>query len=435
MTAQQSTDKTVTDQAANNSVATLLLEDGTCFTGISCGAAGESVGEIFFNTAMIGYVEVISDPALAGRIAIFTYPQVGNYGVALADLESDRLALAGLVVRDMCDTPSNFRSDISLPDFLAQQGVVAIQDIDTRELVTHLRTTGAMQAIISTLDSDPDSLMAKLEDAASLSDDNPVATASCDSPWVFDPQAAFAAYPDWVATLPEPRHKVVALDCGITRSALRHLARAGCEVTVVPWDTAAAEVLALEPDGVFVSGGPGHPAACRKTIETIEALFGRLPIFGLGLGMQLIALAAGGRVEALRFGHNGSNIPVMDLRKRLVYITSQHHRYKLLFESLGALIPDESGGNSTHVTDGDLRFWAKEELVPVVGNERFGRIQLTHININDGSMEGMSFLDIPVICLQYHPAVAPDATEADISYQAFVQLMEAQSKEGEVIDA
>ena len=404
--------------------AVLMLEDKTCFIGQSCGAAGEAVGEICFNTSMIGYPEVISEAAYAGHILTMTYPQIGNYGVARSDLERDKAALRALVVRDLCELPSNFRCDLSLPDYLKEQGIVALEGIDTRKLVCHIREQGPMRAIISTLDSDLASLGAKLQAAPLLDNEELVSRLSTKATWAFDPDEAFAAYADWLAPLPQALHHVVVIDCGVSNSALRHLAKAGCAATVVPWDTSADELLSHQPDGVFVSGGPGNPRVPKATIETVDRLLGRIPVLGLGLGQQLLALAAGGRTEKLKLGHNGSNYPVMDLCSQTVDITVQHHSYSIVFESLGPLIPEQSGGVSAHPPDADLRFWVKKGKAPVVQNDRFGRIRLTHVNINDGSAEGLAFLDIPALSAQFHPTVAPDATGPHALYAAFVKLMD-----------
>ena len=426
--------------------AVLLLEDGRCFSGVSCGASGEVQGELNFNTAMIGYPEVISDPAYAGSILVMTYPQIGNYGIARVDTERDRVALRGLVVRDLCDTPSSFRSDLSLPEYLIEQGVVALCEIDTRALVHHVREQGSMRAILSTLDSDPQSLEAKLrggtgqgrgsegqgrdgQGQSSQGQDGQgrevlVAEVSTKAPWVLDTELASAVYPEWMAPLPKPKRKIMVIDCGVTHSTLRHLARAGCAAAVVPWDTSLEVIRACQPDGLFISGGPGHPKAATEALATTGFYLGNLPVFGVGLGHQLLALAAGGQVEKLRCGHHGNNYPVLDLQTLTVGITSQHHNYTVAFESLGLLVPGESGGVAVHPSGSDLRFWVKRRIAPVVKNKRFGRIQLTHININDGTVEGLRFLDIPALSAQFHPTVPLDATSPHPLYKGFTALMD-----------
>jgi carbamoyl-phosphate synthase small subunit len=328
--------------------------------------------------------------------------------------------LRGLVVRNMCYTPSNFRSEGSLPDFLAEKGVVAIEDIDTRKLTRHIRDAGAMRAIISTLDLNRDSLLAKVLASPSIVAQNLAQTVSIPAPYAF---IEVNDAHDFVLKPPlEERYHVVAYDCGIKRGILRNLKRAGCRVTVVPWDTPAAEVLALEPDGVFFSNGPGDPEPVEATAAAARSLFGKVPVFGICLGHQMIGISAGSAIEKLKFGHRGGNQPVMNLRTRCVEITSQNHGFGIVFPSLGPLIPELSGGVSEHASD--LRFWAEQGVAPVVANVQFGRIQLTHINLNDGTAEGLAFLDYPVFCVQYHPEASPGPTDAHYLFTAFTRLMD-----------
>ena len=393
--------------------AVLVLEDGTSFVGQSCGANGEAAGEICFNTAMIGYPEIISDPAYAGSILVMTYPQVGNYGIAREDLESDRIALRGLVVRDICYTPSNFRSDLSLPDYLTEQGIVALMGIDTRALFKHLQSLDSMWAIISTEESDPAKLQARLSELKYSAEKNLVAEVSTRELWdsgswqSTDPDDLIASHTGWHVPYPTPRFRVAAIDCGITRSELRHLARAACFFTLLPWDSRADEIMSYKPDGVFVSGGPGHPSAPQATLGALRELLGRLPIFGLGLGHQLIALAAGGKVERMKAPHIGNNHPVLEIASHTVSATMQHHRYSVDFNSLGS---------------------CEAELPGCVRNEDFGLIQLTHTHSDDKTVEGLRFLDIPVISAQFHPTVLPDATGPHPLYAEFVKLMKIGEK-------
>jgi carbamoyl-phosphate synthase small subunit len=399
-----------------------MLEDGTSFLGISCGAEGESTGEICFNTSMVGYLEVISDPSYAGQIITMTYPQIGNYGVTRADLQRDALALRGLVVRDMCRTPSNFRSECSLPDFLIEQGIVAVEGIDTRLLTRHIRDNGAMRAIISTTDPDEASLLAKVQASPSIVAQNLARTVSVRAPYRYDGLADDAAYDFALKPALTSRHHVVAYDCGAKRGILRNLHRAGCEVTVVPWDTSARDALALKPDGVFFSNGPGDPEPVEAAAAAARELCGVVPVFGICLGHQIVALGAGAQIEKLKFGHRGANHPVMNLRTRRVEITAQNHGFGVVFPSLGALVPEQSGGVAEHVED--LRFWVERGVAPVVQSTGFGRIQLTHVNLNDGTCEGLSFLDHPVFCVQYHPEASPGPTDAHYLFSAFVRLMD-----------
>ena len=402
--------------------ACLMLEDGTAFHGTACAAEGEAFGEICFNTSLEGYLEVITDPSYAGQIITMTYPQIGNYGVNREDCQSDRPALRGLVVRDMCSTPSNWRSELSLPDYLREQGVIAMEGVDTRALVRHVRDAGAQRAVISTLDVDEESMLAKVRASTSIVGQNLVPSVSCAEPHPF---STLPASHDFAVTpAEEPRYHVVAYDCGAKRAILENLVRCGCELEVVPWDTPASEVLDRHPDGVFLSNGPGDPDAVSGTYEQVEQLLGKVPVFGICLGHQMICKASGASMEKLKFGHRGGNHPVMNLLTGRVEITAQNHGFGLLYDSLGPLIPELSGGVSEHPADGDLRFWADAHIAPVVQNERFGRIRLTHVNLNDGTAEGIAFLDIPAFSVQYHPEASPGPTDAHYLFTAFTRLMD-----------
>ena len=400
--------------------AKLVLEDGTVFTGYSVAAEGEAFGEVCFNTSLEGYLEVISDPSYAGQIITMTYPQIGNYGVNLDDLQSDSLPLRGLVVHDMCFTPSNWRSTQSLPEFLAERGVVAIAGIDTRALTTHLRDHGAQKGVISTLDLDDASLLAKVKESPSIVGVNLAKTVSRESASSFN---ELPSSHNFAVAAPLPKkYKVVAYDCGVKRSILQGLLRVGAELTVVPWNTPAEDVLAMNPDGVFLSNGPGDPDAVSETYEQVQKLIGKVPLFGICLGHQMISLASGATMEKLKFGHRGGNQPVMNLRTQRVEITAQNHGFGLLFDSLGPLVPELSNGETEHVSD--LRHWVKAGVAPVVENERFGRIQLTHVNLNDGTAEGIAFLDQPCFSVQYHPEASPGPTDAHYLFTAFARLMD-----------
>ena len=403
--------------------AKLVLEDGTVFEGYSCGADGEVFGEVCFNTSLEGYLEVISDPSYAGQIITMTYPQIGNYGVNRDDLQADSLALRGLVVHEMCFTPSNWRSEVSLPDFLKDQQVVALGGIDTRSLTMHLRDHGAQRGVLSTIDLDTDSLLAKVRASESIVGVNLAKTVSRDEITSFTELPESQAFA--LAAPAESRYRVVAYDCGVKKSILHGLIRVGCELTVVPWNTPAETVLSLNPDGVFLSNGPGDPEAVRETYVQVEQLIGKVPLFGICLGHQMISLASGAEMEKLKFGHRGGNQPVMNLRTGRVEITAQNHGFGLLFDSLGPLVPELSDGMSAHVDD--LRFWCEKKCAPVVMNEKFGRIQLTHVNLNDGTAEGIAFLDKPVFSVQYHPEASPGPTDAHYLFTAFTRLMDGRS--------
>lgn len=411
--------------------AVLALEDGTVFRGFSCGAPGETSGEICFNTGLVGYLEAITDPSYAGQIVCMTYPQIGNYGVNEDDTQAPQVALRGLVVRDMCAHPSNWRSRESLPDFLREHDVVAIEGIDTRALVRHIREAGAMRAVLSTLDLDETSLIAKAQAATPLAEENYVAQVSRESIESYHYEACY----DFAKDAPvKTRFHVVAYDCGVKSAILDGLVEVGCAVSVVPWDTPAQEVLALEPDGVFLSNGPGNPDNVEATFEQVEQLLGKVPLFGICLGHQMLGKAAGARVEKLKYGHRGINQPVMNLITKRVEITVQNHGFNLIFPSLGSLDSEskralkDSGNPDEHIGAWhdmrDMRPWTHIDIPPVVNNDRFGRIQLTHVNLNDGTIEGMRFLDLPAFSVQYHPEAAPGSTDSHYLFSAFTRLME-----------
>lgn len=400
--------------------ALLVLEDGTVFDGLSCGASGETFGEICFNTSMEGYLETVSDPSYAGQIITLTYPQIGNYGVNLDDLQSEHLALSGLVVHQMCNTPSSWRSQMSFPDFLKDCDIVAIEGVDTRALTKHIRDNGAQRAVISTEDLSPDSLLEKVKQSPQLVGVNHVPSVSCDDSYVcdqIDHSHDFA-----VDNTYDPRFNIVAYDCGIKGSIIQGLMRVGCTITVVPWDTPAETVLDLNPDGVFLSNGPGDPEAVTDTYQQVEKLLGKVPLFGICMGHQMICLAAGASMEKLKFGHRGANQPVMNLLTGRVEITVQNHGFGLLFDTLGPLVPELSDGQTEHKTD--LRYWSEKHIAPVVQNEKFGRIRLTHVNLNDGTAEGIQFLDIPAYSTQFHPEAAAGPTDSHYLFTAFAGLMD-----------
>ncbi|MGI6032813.1 MAG: glutamine-hydrolyzing carbamoyl-phosphate synthase small subunit [Coriobacteriales bacterium] len=390
--------------------AVLLLEDGTLFRGTACGAEGESFGELVFNTSLTGYQEVISDPSYAGQIVTMTYPQIGNYGVNAEDMQSRGLFFRGMVVRDMCAKPHNFRSTMALPDFLKKNGTVAIEGVDTRKLVRHVREHGAMKAVISTADDGIEAIAARLAAAPSLVGHNFVAEVSTEKPYVLPPYQC------------ERKHSVVAYDCGIKTGILSGLCTNGCEVSVVPWDTPAEKVLEADPDGIFLSNGPGDPEAVEEVYTQVKKLIGKKPIFGICLGHQMLSIAAGAKIEKLKYGHHGGNQPVMNLKTGSVEITAQNHGFGQVFESIGPLVPELSGGLSEHPDS--LMYWTEKRIAPVVESKEFGRIQLTHVNLNDGTPEGMAFLDQPVFSVQYHPEASPGPHDSSYLFTAFSRLMD-----------
>jgi len=401
----------------------LALEDGTVFEGYSCGAEGEADGEICFNTSLSGYQEVLTDPSYAGQIITMTMPHIGNYGVNGADMESRGIFAQGFVVREMCEVPSSWRSEESLPAFLRRHEVVAIEGVDTRRLTRHIREAGAMRAVISTIDLDPASLSAKAAGSPGLVGRDLVAEVAVTSAFGWGEPGPDGSVPVDTGVLPvTPRYRVVALDSGIKYNILRQLAEAGCEVIVVPPTTSAAQVLAHEPHGVFLANGPGDPAAVEYLYGTLRELLGTKPLFGICLGHQMLSLAVGCETYKLKYGHRGGNQPVKNLLTGRVEITSQNHGFCVDFGSIGPLIAEESAG-LTHDAN-DLAAWSAAGVAPVVRSERFGRIQLTHVNLNDMTTEGIRLLDTPAFSVQYHPEAAPGPHDSRYLFGAFMRLMD-----------
>jgi carbamoyl-phosphate synthase small subunit len=381
--------------------AVLVLEDGTSFRGGSFGSPGETFGEIVFNTGMTGYQEVLTDPSYARQIVVMTYPHVGNYGVNGDDPESGAIQVSGFVVREAARRASSWRSERSLDQELARSGVVGIEGIDTRALTLHIREAGAMRAAISTEDLDPGSLAPRVQQQPGMLGADLARTVSTNEPY----DAASIAGP------PVPRNgrtfRVAALDWGIKRNSLRLLARSGGQATVYPALTPADEILAGGHDGVFLSNGPGDPQATEYAVRTARDLLGNVPLFGICLGHQIVGRAIGGATYKLKFGHRGSNQPVLDSDSGRVEVTSHNHGFAVdpaSFKTTAA--PPAPGGDP-----------------PVVDTE-VGRAALTHWNLNDGTLEGLRLLDVPAFCVQYHPEAAPGPHDAAYLFERFAELME-----------
>jgi len=375
--------------------AILALEDGKVYYGESFGAPGERCGEVVFNTGMTGYQEIITDPSYQGQMVTMTYPHIGNYGVNDLDVESDGPHVEALIVRDASALASSWRAERTLGEYLTDHGVMAIAGVDTRSLTRHLRTHGAKKAVLSTLDSDEASLIEKARNSPDISGKPLVASVSTKTMYHWQE----GSIDGWVpsadgfrpAVLPRPArpYRVVAVDCGLKRNILRRLVDMGCDVWVVPYNTTYAEIMALDPEGVFLSNGPGDPEDVPETVETVRSLIGVLPVFGICLGHQLLGLAVGGRKIKLKFGHHGCNHPVKVLASGAVEITSQNHNFAI---EPSTLDPDT--------------------------------VEITHMNLNDRTLEGMRFRRAPAYSIQYHPEASPGPHDASLTFQLFVQMME-----------
>ena len=363
--------------------AVVALKDGAFFEGWSFGAEGEAKGEIVFNTGMTGYQEVLTDPSYQGQMVTMTYPLIGNYGVNLEDNESHRLYPHGFIVKEYCPYPSNWRSKASLDTLLNVHSIVGIQGVDTRALTHHLRDHGAQEGIISTEDFDRESLAKKIRAIPSLVGRDMVREITCRNPFL------------WDSTKKNGNLRVVVYDCGVKYNILRSLSGLGLEVLVVPAQTPADEVLAKDPHGILVSNGPGDPEGVPYMIKNIKKLLGKRPIFGICLGHQLLALALGLKTYKLKFGHHGSNHPVMDLSTRKVEITTQNHCFA---------VEGWEGWRDTH----------------------HGPVEVTHINLNDRSVEGLRLKDLPVFSIQYHPEASPGPHDAGYLFGRFLGMIKGQ---------
>ncbi len=362
--------------------ALLVLEDGRVFTGQAFGAEGEIAAEVVFNTGMSGYQEILTDPSYCGQIINMTYPLIGNTGVNPDDVESARVQVAGFAVRELCRHPSNYRARESLEAWLRTQGIVGIEGIDTRALTRHIREAGSMNGVLSTRDADPDSLRHKAAAAPHMAGLDLVRNVTCSQAWEVAPAPG---------TGPDPL-RVTLIDCGAKYNIHRELAARGCRVRIVPAATPAEEILADHPDGVHLSNGPGDPAPLAYLIETVRRLIGRVPVFGICLGHQILGLALGGKTVKLKFGHRGINHPVQELATGRIGITSQNHGFCVQGETL----PPE--------------------------------VEVTHINLNDRTNEGLRHKSLPVFSVQYHPEASPGPNDAKELFDRFVKIMREQRK-------
>lgn len=371
--------------------AIIALEDGTIFEGLSFTGDGEAVGEIVFNTSLSGYQEILTDPSYTGQIVTMTYPLIGNYGVNPDDMESAAIHPPAFLVKEYNPYPSNHRSTGTLADFLKKFGVLGVEGFDTRALVKHIRTQGAMKGVVSTRDLDRDSLVHKAQNWEGLVGQDMVKRVTCREPygWADNGPVPGSDFSTAKSSGEKPL-KVVAFDFGIKYNQMRILAEKGCLVQTVPATTSAEAVLAMEPDGIFLSNGPGDPEGVEGVVETIRTLLGKKPIFGICLGHQMLGLAYGGKAYKLKFGHRGGNQPVKDLTTGHVEITSQNHGFCIDPESLPA-----------------------------------GEVEVTHINLNDNSLEGMRHTRYPAFSVQYHPEHAPGPHDAIYLFDRFIRMMRA----------
>ncbi len=412
--------------------ALLVLEDGSAFRGSGFGAAGEAFGEAVFNTAMSGYQEVLTDPSYAGQVVAMTYPHQGNYGTNGADVESARVQVAGFAVREVARRHSSWRAERALADDLAEAGIVGIEGIDTRRLTLRIRDSGAMRCAVSTVDLDAESLVARVRESAGMEGADLARRVSTPEPY----EARDIVGP--ASPEPGPVFRVAAYDFGIKRNILRRLAQSGCEATVVPAETPASVVLAGDYDGVFLSNGPGDPAATTYGIQAARDLLGRVPVFGICLGHQVMGLALGATSYKLKFGHRGANQPVLNADTERVEITSHNHGFAVEF----AAAPNAEGRKGTEGLGGPRRNAVGAEGTPDVPRSRsgsggpqvlrptirsvpsgFGRVALTHWNLNDGTLEGLRCLDVLAFSVQYHPEAAPGPHDARYLFDRFRELM------------
>jgi carbamoyl-phosphate synthase small subunit len=384
--------------------AILALEDGRWWRGRAFGASAEVTGEVVFNTAMTGYQEILTDPSYCGQIVTMTYPLIGNYGANTEDTESRRVFAEGFVVRELSRAVSNWRAEEPIEDYLRRHNVPGISDIDTRSLVRHIRERGSMRGCLSTAETDERAVIERARSAPQMIGLDLASVVTCREPYVWTDDQSYAygsprllhpnarpaardeARPE--TAILEPRFQVVAYDFGLKHNSLRNMAALGCRVTVVPAHTSAEEVTALGPDGVWLSNGPGDPEPLTGVVANIRKLIGRYPVFGICLGHQLMGLAFGGRTYKLPFGHHGGNQPVKDLVTGRIEITAQNHGFAVAADSLPA------------------------------------DCEVTHINLNDNTVEGLRHRSLPVYSVQYHPEAGPGPHDAAHLFDKFVEMME-----------
>lgn len=363
--------------------ARLLFEDGQVYSGRVFAHASDKSGEVVFNTGMSGYQEILTDPSYCGQMVLMTYPLIGNYGINAEDIESKSLYLNAFLVREYIDFPSNFRSQKTLKTYLEEHDILGVEELDTRAITRHIREAGAQRALLTTSDEPIETLLKKLKATPKMEGQNLAKEVSCKEPYV------------WPYTPNEtPRYKIAVIDCGIKYNILRHLTNNHCACTVFPYNTPAQTILDQNFDGVFISNGPGDPEPVHETIQLIKDILGKLPLFGICLGQQLLGLALGGKTYKLKFGHHGINHPVKNLKNGHVEITSQNHGFNVDLNSLS--------------------------------NE----IDITHINLNDQTLEGFRHKHFPAFAVQYHPEAGPGPNDSLYLFQEFTEMIASFQKTG-----
>jgi carbamoyl-phosphate synthase small subunit len=353
--------------------AILALEDGTIFEGKSFGAEGEIAAEVVFNTSMSGYQEILTDPSYKGQFVCMTYPLIGNYGVNLEDVESKKPQVEGFIIKELATLESNWRAKLDLGTYLKKNSILGIEGIDTRSLTLHIREKGSLKAVLSTKDFNKKSLVKKANNFIGLNGQDLVKKVSVNKKEEYNKQG---------------KYKVAVIDCGVKYNILRELAKRDCKLTLFPAKTTAKEILKIKPDGVFLSNGPGDPAGVPYVVETIKELLGKVPMFGICLGQQMLGLALGGKTYKLKFGHHGANHPVKNLKNNKIAITVQNHNFCVVVDSLN-----------------------KKE------------IEITHMNLNDQTLEGIKHKKLPVFAVQFHPEASPGPNDAKYIFDDFVKLM------------
>jgi carbamoyl-phosphate synthase small subunit len=369
--------------------ALIVLQDGRTFHGESFTGAGETIGELVFNTSMTGYQEILTDPSYKGQIVTMTYPLIGNYGIAPEDNESDKIHAEAFVVRENTDNYSNWRAKNSLKEFLQAQGILGVEGMDTRAITRHLRKTGAMMSIISTKHNDVGLLLKKLHEHPSLIGIDFVKEVTCKEPYLWIDNQKISINIEKLPPKKDDRKRVAVIDCGLKINQLRIFSSLNCESIALPYTSTAEEILAVDPDGIFLSNGPGDPAALTGLIDTVRELLGKKPIFGICLGHQVLALALGCKTFKLKFGHRGGNQPGMNLCSRNVEITCENHGFAVDHTSIN-----------------------KDEM------------EITYINLNDNTIEGIKYKKIPAFSVQFHPENCPGPRDSQHIFKNFLQLME-----------